>query len=77
MLKIGAINVVIGDILNEKFLKLHSELSNEKLNFIDWIKAFYKWQKNAFCFTLKACFIILRYLKFCPDFYGHVRKTTL
>ena len=42
MLKIGAINVVIGDILNEKFLKLHSELSNEKLNFIAWIKAFYK-----------------------------------
>ena len=42
MLKIGAINVVVGDILNEKFLKLHSELPNEKLNFIAWIKAFYK-----------------------------------
>ena len=30
--------------------------------------------KNAFYFNLKALFIILRYLNFCTDFYGDVRK---
>ena len=30
--------------------------------------------KNTFYLTLKALFIILRYLKFSPDFYGHVGK---
>ena len=30
--------------------------------------------KNAFYFTLKALFIISRYLNFCPDFYDHAGK---
>ena len=30
--------------------------------------------KNTFYFTLKACFIVLRCLNLCPDFYGHVGK---
>ena len=30
--------------------------------------------KDAFYFTLKAIFVLLRYSKFCPDSYGHVGK---
>ena len=30
--------------------------------------------KDAFYFTLKALFVLLRYLNFCPDFYGHAGK---
>ena len=31
-------------------------------------------RKGAFYFTLKAHFVLLRYLNSCLDFYGHVWK---
>ena len=30
--------------------------------------------KDGWCFTLKALFVLLRYLSFCPDFCSQVGK---
>ena len=72
-LKIGT-NVVIGDILNEKFLKLHALSHSRKVHFRCLNQSPLKMIKNPFYFTLKVLFIISRYLDFCPHFYGHVGK---
>ena len=50
----------------------------KKFGFFCFSESPLKIIKNAFYFILKALFILkiimLRYLNFCPDFFGHVGK---
>ena len=54
VLKIGTNIVLIGDALNERFLKSHSHFP-EKLIFIAWIKSL-KNDKKYFLFHLESLF---------------------
>ena len=46
----------------------------KKLLLFASIKSPLKMTKNVFCFLLKCLFLFLKYLNFCPDFFGYVKS---
>ena len=60
--------------LIKKFILKDGIPSSKKVACISFNKKPFKMMKNVFYFLLKCLFLFLRYLNFCPDFFGYVKN---